>query len=69
MCKVTRAVSTSTTSSSDWTMGDSPPSPGAGAASSVQRDGEGGCVACDSAGAGAGRAVSCCPIPDAGPAE
>lgn len=69
MCKVARAVSTSTPSSSDWTMGDSPPSPGAAAASSVQTDSEEGRSAWDSVGSGTWSVIPCCPIPDSGPVK
>ena len=52
MCKVARAVSTSTPSSSDWTTGDSPPSLGSWAAGSVQAKDEEGRVARDREGFG-----------------
>lgn len=63
VCRVARAVSTSTPSSSDWTTGDSPPSPGACA------DGEDGGSARDAEGLGTWRVTSIGPPPASGPAN
>lgn len=52
VCRVARAVSTSTPSSSDWTTGGSPPSPGD---SSAHSEGEDGGSAGDAEGLGTRR--------------